>query len=120
MQPGPHRWAHHLRLGIRNNLTFGCRGDRIEVNGLEAYDVTRGAFYLGQSWMTNAHFKLNTTNSARFWSEWPWNVSVNNWRVWEVPAIRVSGVPCVSPGVHCSCCLCLCLWCVVLKECFLP
>jgi hypothetical protein len=35
-----------------------CRGDRVEIRGLTGYDVTRGAQFLGQGWMTDAYFKV--------------------------------------------------------------
>jgi hypothetical protein len=62
-----------------------CRGDRIEVKGLTAYDVTRGAEFLGQSWMTNAYIKINTDNSVNGWSNWPWNAATENyWDSWVI------------------------------------
>lgn len=45
-------------------------GDRIEVRGLAAYDVTRGVEFLGQSWLTNALIKINTDNTVNGWSNW--------------------------------------------------
>lgn len=67
-------------------VLLSCRrGDRIEVKGLNAYDVTRGAEFLGQSWMTNAYIKINTDNSVNGWSNWPYSSSSENfWNSWPI------------------------------------
>ena len=54
------------------------------MKGLTAYDVTRGAEFLGQSWMTNAYIKINTANSVNGWSNWPWSSSENYWDSWPI------------------------------------
>lgn len=59
-------------------------GERIEVQGLQAYDVTRGGEYLGQSWMTNALIRINTDNSVQGWSGWPFSSSENFWDSWVI------------------------------------
>jgi hypothetical protein len=80
-----------------------CRGNRIEVKGLNAFDVTRGAEFLGQSWMTNAYIKINTDNTVNGWSNWPWNLGAGSqeyyWSSWPVK---------VGP-VLISCCYTSCL-----------
>jgi hypothetical protein len=62
------------------------RGDRIEVCGFQAYDATRGAQFLGQSWLTNAVIKINTTNAAIGWAGWPFRATEF---FWESFAIKV-------------------------------
>jgi hypothetical protein len=71
-------------------LAWHCRGSRIEVRGFQAYDVSRSAEYLGQSFMTNAYVKVNTDNSVNGWSNWPFSSTEYYWesfpikvRVWN-------------------------------------
>ena len=71
---------------ISSCWSLGCRGDRIEVNGFQGYDVTRGAEFLGQSWMTNALIRINTTNAVNGWAGWPFRASEY---FWESFAIKV-------------------------------
>jgi hypothetical protein len=59
------------------------------VKGLNAFDVTRDAEFLGQSWMTNAYIKINTDNTVNGWSNWPWNSGPGSnqeyfWSSWPV------------------------------------
>jgi hypothetical protein len=59
-------------------------GNRIEVRGMQAFDVTRGATFLGQSWLTNAYIRINTTNSASGWSGWPFSSTERYWQSWPI------------------------------------
>ncbi len=44
----------------------------MEVYNFQGYDVIRGSEFLGQSYMANSVFRINTTNSRIKWSGWPW------------------------------------------------
>jgi hypothetical protein len=72
------------------------RGARAEVRGLAAYDVSISANFQGQSWLTNAYVKVNTSNSQTGASGWPWP-SRNTW--WDSWPIKVRDVG-RRPGVH--------------------
>jgi hypothetical protein len=61
-----------------------CRGSRIEVRGFQAYDVSRSAEYLGQSFMTNAYVKVNTDNSVNGWSNWPFSSTEYYWESYPI------------------------------------
>lgn len=56
------------------------------MRGLQGYDVNRGAEYLGQSYMTDSYFKINTDNVAQGYVAWPYEGTT--W--WESYPIKVS------------------------------
>lgn len=73
-----------IQLGMWGNIpdlrlprSCCCRGPRIEVRGLQAYDTTRLAEFLGQSWLSDSYVKINTDNSVNGWSGWPSAVAGN-------------------------------------------
>lgn len=76
-------------MAQHNRLACACRGDRVEVRGFQGFDVTRGAEFLGQSWMTNAWLKINTDNSVAGWSNWPFSSTEKYWESWP---IKVGGL----------------------------
>jgi len=60
----------------------------VEVRGFQGFDVTRGAEFLGQSWMTNAWIKINTDNSVNGWSNWPFSSTEHYWESWVIKVGR--------------------------------
>lgn len=42
------------------------------MRGLQGYDVNRGAEYLGNSYMTDGYFKMNTNNIEQGYVDWPY------------------------------------------------
>jgi hypothetical protein len=81
---------------ITLGFLLGCRGDRIEVIGYQGYDVTRGAEFLGQSWMTNALIKINTTNAKNGWAGWPFRATEY---FWESHVVKVRMRVCLGTQV---------------------
>lgn len=65
-------------------LVLTCRGSRIEVRGFQAFDVSRSAEYLGQSFMTDAYVKVNTDNSVNGWSNWPFSSTEYYWESFPI------------------------------------
>jgi len=74
------------------NVAVNSWGDRAEMTGLRAFDVTRGGEFLGQSFLKDSLVQVFTANSANGWSEWPfpgWNDgSWKNRAWWDTPAIK--------------------------------
>lgn len=76
------------------NVGVGSWGNRAEVRGLHAYDVTRGAEFLGQALVKDAHFQINTANTLQRWSGWPWpkySFAYADWQGeawWMLPPIK--------------------------------
>eukprot|EP00775_Hariotina_reticulata_P009208 gene9208-9375_t len=66
------------------NVGIASWGNRIEVDNFKGYDVTRGSMYLGQSWMSNSYFRINTTNTLNGWSGWPWSATENWSESWVI------------------------------------
>lgn len=52
------------------NVGVGSWGDRVEVRGLRAFDVTRGGEFLGQALLKDALLQVNTANTLAKWSGW--------------------------------------------------
>ena len=61
---------------------LGGRGNRIEVARLQGYDVTHGAFFLGESWTHDSLFHIYTANAQA--AKWPYSTYAN---YWESPAV---------------------------------
>jgi hypothetical protein len=61
------------------------------VKGLQAYDVSRGATFLGQSWLTNSLIKINTDNTVNGWSNWPFSSTEYYWSSWPVKVGLIMG-----------------------------
>jgi len=62
----------------------------VEINNLKGYDVTRGSEFLGNGYLSNSYFKVNTTNSKNGW----------DWLALTAPE-RTTGSPSQSRG-ECS------------------
>ncbi|KAF6266444.1 hypothetical protein COO60DRAFT_1669869 [Scenedesmus sp. NREL 46B-D3] len=68
------------------NVGITSWGDRVEVHNLRGFDLSRGSEYLGQSFMKDSFFRrapgrcwVNTTNSVKGWSQWPFSSSEYYW-----------------------------------------
>lgn len=86
-----HRTAR-THVPTRKQVGLNSWGQRAEASGLKAFDVSRGAAFLGTSFLTGALFQVNTQNSARGWSGWPFpGWGDGTWRSqpwWDAPAIK--------------------------------